>query len=138
MTNVEIVRAAYEGMLTGEMEPMIALLGTDIEWYSAEHNPTGGVHVGRDAVVRDLFGRLPEVWDGFECTPMRFHDAGDSVIVEARYTATSRETGRKLDAQACHVWNLSDGTAVSFRQYTDTAQFLAALDLGLATVAGGS
>jgi hypothetical protein len=31
-------------------------------------------------------------------------------------------TGKKLDAQACHVWKIRDGKVASFQQYVDTAQ----------------
>ena len=31
-------------------------------------------------------------------------------------------TGRSLDAQACHVWTLSNGKVTRFQQYVDTAQ----------------
>ena len=44
------------------------------------------------------------------------------VVVEARYTGTYKQTGKKLDAQVCHIWKIRDGKIMSFRQYTDTAQ----------------
>ena len=50
------------------------------------------------------------------------HDAGDSVVVEWRYTGAQRPTRRRLDAQVCHVWKLIDGKIRSFQQYIDTAQ----------------
>jgi len=51
-----------------------------------------------------------------------FHDAGPVVVVEARYTGTFNATGKKLDAQACHVWKISDAKITSFQHYMDTAQ----------------
>jgi hypothetical protein len=45
-----------------------------------------------------------------------------TVLVEARYTGTYKQTGKKLDAQVCHVWKIRDGKVMSFQQYTDTAQ----------------
>lgn len=32
----------------------------------------------------------------------------------------SARDGRKLDAQVCHVWQLSDGKVTSFQQFVDT------------------
>ncbi len=54
--------------------------------------------------------------------PKEFHDAGDTVVVEGRYTGKHNETGKHLDAQFCHVWKLSNGQVTSFQQYVDTAQ----------------
>jgi len=60
--------------------------------------------------------------DGFTITPREFHDAGETVVVEARYSGSFKETGKKLDAQACHVWKIRDGKITSFQQYLDTGQ----------------
>ena len=51
-----------------------------------------------------------------------FHDAGDSVVVEARYTGTYKPTGKSMDTQVCHVWDVKDGKVTRFQQYVDTAK----------------
>jgi ketosteroid isomerase-like protein len=53
------------------------------------------------------------------------HDAGQYVVIEGRYTGTYKPTGRKLDAQLCHVLRIQDGKLVGFQQYLDTAQLQA-------------
>lgn len=67
--------------------------------------------------------RLATEWDGFAVHPGAFHDAGRSVIVEARYSGTHRGTGKALDAQVCHVWDVEEGRLTRFQQYVDTAKF---------------
>lgn len=49
--------------------------------------------------------------------------AGDTVLVEGRYRATARATGKPFDAQVAHVYDLRDGKIARFQQYTDTWQF---------------
>jgi ketosteroid isomerase-like protein len=44
------------------------------------------------------------------------------VVVEGRYKALYKPTGKTLDAQTCHVWKFKNGTVESFHQYADTAQ----------------
>ena len=66
--------------------------------------------------------RLGAEWDGFSVHPKSFHDAGDSVIVEARYSGTYKATGKNMDTQACHVFDISDGKVTRFQQYVDTAK----------------
>jgi hypothetical protein len=66
--------------------------------------------------------RLGSEWDGFTVTPKEFHDTGDTVVAECRYTGVHKAPGKSIDLQACHVWKLSEGKVTSFQQYVDTAQ----------------
>jgi len=100
-------------------------MSPNIRWYQAEGNPyrpTGEAWVGPDAVLNNLFMRLGAEWDGFSVHPKSFHNAGDSVIVEARYTGTYKPTGKSMDTQVCHVWDIKDGKVTRFQQYVDTAK----------------
>jgi uncharacterized protein len=74
--------------------------------------------------------RLGSEWDGFTVTPIELYDAGDTGVAECRYTGTHKATGKSIDAQACHVWQFSDGKATSFQQYVDTAQMQHARERG--------
>jgi ketosteroid isomerase-like protein len=66
--------------------------------------------------------RLGAEWDGFSVHPKSFHDAGDSVIVEARYSGSYKTTGKTMDTQVCHVWQVKNGKVSKFQQYVDTAK----------------
>ena len=66
------------------------------------------------------------------CNPHTLHDAGDVVVVEARYSGRHHGTGKELDAQACHVWTLKDGMAAKFQQYVDTAKLRDVMGAGVA------
>ena len=73
--------------------------------------------------------KLGAEWDGtFAVHPKDFHDAGDTVVVEARYSGTYTATGKELDAQVCHVWKLRDGKVTSFQQFVDTGQMQSVMD----------
>ena len=107
---------------------MLGLFDPNIEWREAEGNPykpDGEAWIGGDAIVQNLFMRLGTEWDGFTVTPNEFHDAGDTITVECRYTGASVATGKSINAQACHVWKFRDGKVASFQQYVDTAQMQA-------------
>ena len=49
-------------------------------------------------------------------------DGGDHVVVLGRYGGTPK-AGGELDAPFCHVYRFRDGKAVTFQQFTDTAQW---------------
>jgi uncharacterized protein len=130
MDNVTMVKNVYEAFGRGDIASVLGAMSPDIRWYEAEGNPympSGEAWVGHDALVKNLFTRIGAEWDGFTIKTKSFYGAGDSVIVEARYSGTYKPTGKNIDAQACHVWDVKDGKVARFQQYTDTAQLQAAM-----------
>lgn len=126
MSNVSLVKDLYEAFGRGDVPTVLGGMSPDIHWHEAEGNPympSGEAWVGPDAILNNLFVRLGTEWDGFAVHPKSFHDAGDSVIVEARYSGTYKATGKSMDAQVCHVWDVKDGKLTRFQQYLDTAAF---------------
>ena len=125
MSNVEHIREMYNAFTRGDLPTILGAMDPEIEWREAEGNPyepSGNAWVGPDAIVQNLFVKLAGEWDGFTVNPKEFHDAGDTVVVEVRYTGTHKETGKDLDAQAAHVFGFRNGKVASFQQYVDTAQ----------------
>lgn len=126
MSGADLLGRLYEAFGRGDVETVLGAMDPGIEWREAEGNPympSGDAWVGPEAVVNNLFIKLGEDWDGFTVTPRSFHDAGDVVTVEGRYTGVHRDSGKSLDAQFCHVWSLEGGKLRKFQQYTDTGTF---------------
>lgn len=125
MSNVRLVQDVYAAFGRGDVPTVLGAFDAKIEWREAEGNPympSGKAWVGPDALLQNLFSRLGAEWDGFAVHPRDFHDAGDTVVVEGRYTGTYKLTGKVLDAQLCHVWKIRNGKVTSFQQFVDTAQ----------------
>lgn len=125
MGNVTILKNLYEAFSLGDIPAVLGMMSPGIQWHEAESNPympSGEAWVGPDAVLTSLFMRLGSEWDGFSVHPMSYHEAGDSVIVEARYSGKYKATGKSMDAQVCHVWDIKDGKLSRFQQYVDTAK----------------
>jgi len=125
MDNVRLVKDLYDAFGRGEIPTVLAGMSPAIKWHQAENNPyrpNGEPWVGPDTVLNELFMRLGAEWEGFTVHPRLFHGAGDSVIVEGRYTGTFKPTGKSMDTQVCHVWDLKDGKVTRFQQYVDTAK----------------
>lgn len=126
MDNIAFLKGLYDAFGRGEIPTVLAAMSPDIHWHQAENNPyrlNGEPWVGPDSILNELFIRLGTEWDNFTIHPKSFHNAGDNVIVEVRYSGTYKATGKSMDAQSCHVWNLKDGKVARFQQYADTAQF---------------
>jgi hypothetical protein len=96
MSNAEMMRGLYQSFGAGDIPAVLAAMSPDIEWREAENNPykmDGKPWVGPDAVVQNLFARLGEEWEVFNVTPASFHDAGQTVAVEGRYSGKYKATG---------------------------------------------
>ena len=125
MDNVTLLKNLYDAFGRGDIQTVLEGMSPEIEWHQAESNPympSGEAWTGPDAVLNNLFMTLGGEWDNFTVHPKVFHGAGDSVIVEARYTGTYKTTGKSIDAQGCHVWDFKDGKVTRFQQYIDTAK----------------
>ena len=129
MSAVDIVRRSYEAFARDDMDGVLADMHPDIEWHQAQGLPHGGYYRGIDEVRRNIFDPLDEEWwDEFGADAEEFLDAGDQVVVLGRYRGVAKTTRKKLDVPFVHVWTLRDGRAVRFRQFLDTAGWVAALE----------
>jgi uncharacterized protein len=124
MSNVQLAHDIYDAFNRGDIATVLAALDPGIEWREAEGNPyqpSGSPWVGAEAITQNLFMKIPSDFDGFTLHPKEFHDAGDTVVIELRYSGTGKATGKPLDAQVCHVLKFRDGKLTSFQQFVDTA-----------------
>jgi len=125
MGSKEVVSAVYDAFGRGDIPAVLGLLDPDVHWHEAEgspYQPSGEAWVGPQAVLKNLFERMGGDWTAFSVNPIRIVEAGTVVIMEGRYAATHAGTGKELDCQVCHVWNVGDGKVTKFQQYVDTAQ----------------
>ena len=127
MDNVGLLKGLYEAFGRGDIPSVLGAMSPTIHWHQAESNPyrpSGEAWIGPDAVLNNLFMRLAGDWDGFTVHVKSIHNAGDTVVVEARYTGTFKPTGKSMDTQVCHVWDVKDGKVTRFQQYLDTAKLV--------------
>jgi uncharacterized protein len=122
--SVGIIRSAYEAFGRGDVQTVVGLMSEKVEWNEAEHFPywTGGPFIGPKAVVDNVFARIGQDFDGFRVEVRRLVGCGDTVLSECRYRATAKKTGKPLDVQVAHVWDVRDGKITRFQQYADTWQ----------------
>lgn len=121
----QIPRVIYDAFRRGQVEEILAQLDPAVEWRLAEghpYSPAGEAWVGHAEVVDRFFARAGAEWDEFAVALTGYHEVGDTVVVEVRYSGTCKATGRELDAQGCHLWKLRNGKVAAFQQYVDTSQ----------------
>lgn len=124
--NAALLQDLYESFAQGDVPAVLAAMDPKIEWNEAEHVTfwPGEAFIGPDAVVQGVFARIPATFgDTFRIEITRIQDCGSTVVMEGRYKGVAQATGKTLDAQVTHIWDLSEGKVVKFQQYTDTWQF---------------
>ena len=127
--NRSTVQGMYDAFGRGDIATVLAALDPEVEWWEAENfiyadnNP----YVGPQAVLQGVFARIGAEWEGFSVSPKEVLDAGNTVVGHGYYGGKFRHTGRDVRAQFAHVFTFRDGKIVKFQQYTDTAQFKAAI-----------
>lgn len=124
--NAAYLESLYQAFAKGDIGTVLAAMHPSIEWNEAEHVTfwIGKPFVGPDAVVQGVFSRIPETFgDTFRVEVGRLLDCGSTVVMEGRYKGVAQATGKELDVEVAHVWDIEDGKIVRFQQYTDTWQF---------------
>jgi uncharacterized protein len=130
MSSVEIVKRSYDAFARGDLDAVLGDMDPEIEWHQAQGLPHGGLYRGLEEVRANIFDPLDEAWwDDFTAVPDEFLDADDEVVVIGRYRGVGKHTGKQLDVPFVHIWTMRGSKAIRFRQYLDTAGWVAALQI---------
>ncbi len=120
------MKELYSAFARGDMATVFAAMDDHTEWYETEGNPwfTGRPFVGVEEITNGVFRWLATEFEQFEIVPTRFLSDGPTVVVEGRYRARRYiPTGKQLDAEVVHIWDLLDARVARFHQYVDTRNF---------------
>lgn len=121
---LEVIRNIYVAFGKGDIPSVLGALASDIRWTEAEGGPYGGVSIGPQSVLDNVFMKLGSEWDDFSAVANEFIANDDVIVVLGDYSGSYKSTGKSLQAPFAHVWRMQNGKAISFDQYTDTAMFL--------------
>jgi uncharacterized protein len=128
MSDLNKIKAVYDGFAKGDIPSVLEVLSPDIDWIEAEGFPYGGTYHGPKAVLEGVFMRLGTEWEGFAAVPHEFIDGGDTIVALGKYSGTYKATNKSFQADFAHVWKMGNGRAVQFVQYVDTLLVQRALE----------
>lgn len=121
MSKIEdIVRGAYAALAVGDVPSVLAIMAPDVRWTEAEGGPYGGLSVGPQAVLENVFMKLGGEWDGFSAVPVEYLSNATAGVALGHYSAPFKATGKSFRAPFVHVWRFAGDTVTSFEQHTDT------------------
>jgi uncharacterized protein len=79
------------------------------------------VYRSPQAVLENVFAKIPVGFESFSIDVERLIDAGNVVVMQGHYVGKGKATGESVRAAVAHVLELSDGKIVRFDQYVDSA-----------------
>lgn len=119
-SNLDIIRATYEGPSEENGKHLLAALAPDAVWVEAAGFPYAGSYVGPRAIVTNVFEKLATEWVGYRAEVASYVVEGDQVVAFGEYSGTYKETGRSMRAPFAHHYTLRDGKIARMVQYVDT------------------
>lgn len=118
--NKQLMREIFAEIATGKGALFAASLADDVVMRVTGQYSWSRTFVGKEAVLRDLYGYVrSRVERGSRTLPLNIVADGDLVIVEARGDMTTK-SGQKYDNEYCLVYRFRDGQIVEMREYCDS------------------
>ena len=109
-----VVKQAYETFGSGDTEAWSALHADDLVFTVFGNIATSGIHIGPDAVIKNVFEPIAVHWPKFTITHKAMYSDGDMVFVHSDMTADG------LDTETMHMFKVENGIIQSFTAFDDT------------------
>ncbi|WP_291591372.1 nuclear transport factor 2 family protein [Comamonas sp. UBA7528] len=119
-TNLDIIRATYEGTSEENGRHLLAVLAPDATWTEAAGFPYAGTYVGAEQIVAGVFQRLGTEWEGYTAKVHTYLADGNRVAAFGAYAGTYRKTGKAMTATFAHLYHLQNGKIIRMEQYVDS------------------
>jgi ketosteroid isomerase-like protein len=115
--NVEVVRRALAAFNSGEIEQVLAIVQPDFEARIApELSAEPDTYRGSSGLQR-YFDSFREAFEEIRFEVEGLTDAGDSVVVGLRMTATGKMTKIPVEQRNAGVWTVVDGKVSRIETY---------------------
>ncbi len=122
MSHVDFVKGVYAAFGAGDVPKVLGAMHPQIQWtQTAGYELGGGIHRSPQAVLENVFAKIPVTFESFSIDVERLIDAGNVVVMQGHYVAKGKETGKTVRAEVAHVFEIVDGKIVRFDQYVDSA-----------------
>jgi len=124
---VELIKQGYQYFAEGNVEAVLALFHPEMEWNECKGFPYisgDGLFVGPNAVLQNVFAKIPENIEGFQVDVQELFGSGDKVVMVGHYKGVWKETGKEFKANATHVWTVKNEKMTHFFQAVDTAEIV--------------
>jgi ketosteroid isomerase-like protein len=126
---IELLQQVYDHWGRGDWSPRFSFYADEFEWgWSAEFPDLHGVFCDTETPNSRLRAWL-DPWERWSCEAEQYVDAGENVVVLARYRGRGKGSGATVDVEGAHLWRIRDGRAVRLEIFADRQAALAAAGL---------
>jgi hypothetical protein len=119
-TPLEVVKEVYARLTAGDASGALALMSEDIEWITMMDYKVGGR--GPLKVLEGMLLPAIQEWVPYMLTPHEFICDGGKVVSVGRFKGTIRLTGKHVEVDYFHIWEVRNGQIVRRRQFIDTGK----------------
>ena len=117
----DVVKKAYATFASGDTEGWTALHADDLTFTVLGNIPTTGVHVGPEAVIKNVFEPIAVHWPNFKIEHKAIYSDGNMVFVHSDMTADG------LNTETLHMFRVEGGVIQSFTAFDDTGSMASAV-----------
>jgi uncharacterized protein len=121
MSHLDFVKGVYAAFGDGDVPRVLGAMHPQIQWTETAGYAFGGTYRGPQAILENVFAKIPVAFESFSIDVERLIDAGNVVVMQGHYVAKGKATGKSVRAEVAHVFEISDGKIVRFDQYVDSA-----------------
>lgn len=121
MSNADFVRGVYAAFGAGDVPKVLGSMHPQIQWTETAGYRYGGVYRSPQAILENVFAKIPVDFESFSIDVDRLIDGGNVVVMQGHYVAKGKATDKSVRAAVAHVFEISDGKIVRFDQYVDSA-----------------
>ena len=131
--NIELMRRLIEAYNAHDIEAIIALCDSNVEWhpyFAAAELGDAGVYHGHDG-LRKWHRGLQDAWgDDIRVEPETYFDLGERTLATYTFHGRGRRSGAEVAVPATAMMRWRDGLIVYFKAYGQRVDALE--DLGIA------
>ena len=119
--NIEIVKKVYEAFARRDINSILDLLSSEVEWGEPENpfNPAAGTRYGHKGFLEwSNIGQEAE--EILELELKKFLDDDDTVAVVGYTKCLAKPTGKIYETDFVNLVTLNNGKVIRFREFFDT------------------
>lgn len=121
MSNIEFAKSVYAAFGAGDVPKVLGAMHPQIQWSETAGYKYGGVYRSPQAVLENVFAKIPADFESFAVDVERLIDGGNMIVMQGHYVTKGKATGKSVRAAVAHILEISDGKIVRFDQYVDSA-----------------
>ena len=115
--NQTMIRTAYDAVSTGDLQPMLSMLGDEIRWHVSGDSLLAGAYEGKEGVLQFFYAMAQQYDNTLNVQVVDVLATDHHAVVLTNESGTIE--GHPLRWNSAHVFSIADGVVVAFTSYQD-------------------